>query len=99
MIAALILTAALTAPSNVGTTPDGDVGWETADGTIVTEEVYNDWFADPFAEFDAMEYMFGVTSKPLVEVDVSVPAAERPREFMGEELPTVRQLFEHWRVR
>lgn len=92
MIAALILTAALTAPSNVGTTPDGDVGWVTADGTIVTEQVYNDWFADPYSEVDAIEYMFGVQVE-REPVDVEVAAAERPREFMGEELPTVREIM------
>ena len=93
MIAALILSAALAAqPAGVGTTPEGEVGFLTADGTIVTEEVYNEWFANPFSELDALEYVFGlkVEREP---VDVSVPTAERPRELEGEELLTVQEIM------
>jgi len=44
---------------------------------VPTVEEYNETFEDPYAEFDAMEYMFGVPSEQYVEVDTSVAPAER----------------------
>ncbi|MCP4901081.1 MAG: hypothetical protein GY906_29275, partial [bacterium] len=79
MIATIALAVALTA---------APAGFDTVDG-FVTEDDYNVTFANPYAEFDAMEYLFGVPSEQYVEIDTSVPASHRPREFGGEELPTV----------
>ena len=104
MITALILTAALAAqPSGVGTTPEGEVGFTTADGTIVTEEAYNDWFSyENLSQVPDLTSWYQGVDVSVAEarnIDPVTPAAERPREFEGERLPTVRQLFEHWRVR
>jgi hypothetical protein len=49
----------------------------TGVGDVPTVDEYNVIYEDPYAEFDAMGYMWGVSSEQYVEVDTSVAPAER----------------------
>jgi hypothetical protein len=67
----------------------------TAVGEVPTVDEYNAIYEDPYAEFDAMEYMFGVNSEPYVEVDTSVAPAERELgEGLVEETFTYTEFLE-----
>jgi hypothetical protein len=67
----------------------------TGVGDVPTVDEYNEVYEDPYAEFDAMEYMFGVNSEPYVEVDTSVAPAERELgEGLVEETFTYTEFLE-----
>lgn len=63
----------------------------------VTEAMYNSLYEDPFAEFDIVQFMGGamqdVKAEDYFEPQPSTTPAERPREFMGEELPTYQEIM------
>lgn len=98
-----VLVAGLLVASVAGTAAASECeGFETVDG-CVTVELYNELFSvEALSEQESLSFpgrsvadvyqLGGLADPPLA-------AADRPREFMGEPLPTIRELFQHWRVR